>query len=496
MSPRGGGRVLSALGTPDVLVIAAAVGLPWFFGGVGLGSMRAASACIAVASGWELARRGPSGLGFDRRLWWLFPAFALGAFAFFQTAPLPRGIVAALSPEAAKIQARAFGPGAPDANGWLRQIESDAQARVPEASGAPPADPAVAPGAGGPPQHYRLSLEPSTTFERAMWFTALLLAFLVVSARTVDRSRATGYQTALYSFFAVLALVGLAHVLTSPASVLWILPAPEMTRPMGPYVNPTHFAGVMELGIPWMLGFGLAPLARRRLQENIGPAHVAALAAAGVGAVAALVAASKTATMTIACSTVVLIVVAARRGRHGRMLVAGSVLALVVLAGVALAGPLRGRVADFFAVEKGSATTTDRLLLARIGRSIVEDYPLAGSGFGAFRVVIPKYLPRGDSGHWLQMHNDYYEVVVAGGLVGAILAAWLAVAFTVRVIRAVRSEAERGKLLPALGLSFGLASLATHEAVDFNLQIPANALLFVVAAAFALGPLARAEEPA
>jgi hypothetical protein len=42
----------------------------------------------------------------------------------------------------------------------------------------------------------------------------------------------------------------------------------------------------------------------------------------------------------------------------------------------------------------------------------------------------------------------------------------------------------------------GLLALAVHEAVDFNLQIPANALLFVAIAAMAVSPLAGSvEEP-
>jgi hypothetical protein len=45
--------------------------------------------------------------------------------------------------------------------------------------------------------------------------------------------------------------------------------------------------------------------------------------------------------------------------------------------------------------------------------------------------------------------------------------------------------------LPRLGLTLGLIALAVHETVDFNLQIPANALLFVVLAAIAVAPLTR-----
>ena len=100
----------------------------------------------------------------------------------------------------------------------------------------------------------------------------------------------------------------------------------------------------------------------------------------------------------------------------------------------------------------------------------------------------------GESGDWGELHNDYLELYVAGGAIAALLAAWLTVNYASRVWRVARSDAAAGRLLPTLGLILGLASLALHEFVDFNLQIPANALLFVVMAAICVSPLARSAE--
>jgi O-antigen ligase len=125
---------------------------------------------------------------------------------------------------------------------------------------------------------------------------------------------------------------------------------------------------------------------------------------------------------------------------------------------------------------------------------MARDYAVTGSGFGAFSDLIPAYLPRGDDGAWLQLHNDYLEVGLAGGFVAAALVAWLALAYAARIARVVRSEFARGRGLPSLGLTLGLGALAVHEAVDFNLQVPGNALLFVVIAAIGVSSLRRATE--
>jgi len=494
---RDGSEVAGRLGAEDVLLLAAVVGLPWFWGGVGLDAYRTAAALVALAAGWALVRHGASGLGLGRRTLWLLPAFLLGAWALAQTVPLPRPWVATLSPKAASIQLSAFGPEGQGAAAWLRQIEDDARARVPEAASAVAASAGaldLGPEAPAPPRRFTLSLQPDATLECACWYAALLLAFLLAHRRTADERRAAVYRAALFASFGVLACVGILNHVTAPDRLLWLRAIPPDTRPFGPYVNPSHFAGVMELAVPWLLGYGLWALAARGATHRGPDAGVLALAGAGVGAAAALLAASKMAAATIGVASVVLIAVAIRRGRRRRIVLASAVAAALFLGAIALYGPLRGRVADFTAVQRGGLSTSARGLAWTAGLRMAGDYTLTGSGFGAFSELIPAYLPRGDSGSWLQLHNDYLEVYLAGGLVAVALVAWLAVAFVVRVARAVRSESARGHVLPSLGLVLGLVALAVHETVDFNLQVPANALLFVVIAATSVAPRAGTAE--
>jgi len=480
-----------------VLLLAAVVALPWFWGGVSLDAYRLAAAVIALAAGWALIRRGSAGLGLGRRTLWLLPAFLLGAFAFLQTVPLPRSWVAVLSPKAASIQASAFGPEGQGAARWLREIEDDARARVPEAASAA-AGPAGAFDLGSeapaPPRHFTLSLQPEATLERACWYVALLLAFILVSRRTANERRAGVYRATLFASFGLLAVVGILNHVTSPDRMLWIRAIPADTRPFGPYVNPSHFAGAMELAVPWLLGCGLGAWPHRSSADLKPAVRTLALLCAVVGAAAALLAASKMGAATIGVAAMVLIALAIRRGRGRLFLLAGTVSAALVLGAIALYGPLRGRVADFEAVYRVGEFPDVRGLAWSAGIRMAGDYVWTGSGFGAFSDLIAAYLPRGDSEAWLQLHNDYLEVYLAGGFVAAALVAWLALAYTARLARVVRSEFARGRGLPSLGLALGLLALAAHEAVDFNLQVPANALFFVVVAAIGVSPLAASAE--
>jgi O-antigen ligase len=483
----------------DVLVLAAVVALPWCWGGVDLEFYRSAAAVIALAAGWALMRDGAAGLGLGRRGVWLLPAFLLGAWAFAQTVPVPRAWVSSLSPNAAMLQTEMLGPEGLDGAGWLRQIETDARARVPEAEGA------VVGGAGAftlggaapkPSRDFTLSLLPSDTRESAFWYAALLLAFLVVHHRTANSARAAAYRATLLVSCGVLAIVGSLNRVTAPTRLLWMRDVAPGVHPMGPYVNPSHFGGAMELMAPWLLGYGLAATMHADGAGGRRPGGVLALAGAGVAAVAAVLAASKMAVVTIGLSYGVLITVAmiSSRGRKRRVLIAGTAAAALLIGMIAVVGPLRERIEDFAASHSGSTSQSLRGLAWTAALRMADDYRWTGTGFDASGDLLPAYLPRGEAGDWSELHNDYLEIYVAGGVVAVFLVAWLTAAFVWRVIGVARSSAARGRLLPTLGLILGLVAMAVHESVDFNLQVPANALLFVVLAAMSVSPLARFSE--
>ncbi len=123
------------------------------------------------------------------------------------------------------------------------------------------------------------------------------------------------------------------------------------------------------------------------------------------------------------------------------------------------------------------------------------DFAVTGSGFGSFRDVFPAYLPAGEYKRWNRMHNDYLEVALEGGLVAAVLLAWLIWNYWRRVLRGLRGRSGTADYAH-LGLVLGLLALSVHALFDFNHQIPANALLFTTMAAVALAPFERRQAAA
>jgi O-antigen ligase len=104
---------------------------------------------------------------------------------------------------------------------------------------------------------------------------------------------------------------------------------------------------------------------------------------------------------------------------------------------------------------------------------------VTGVGLGAYQTAYPIYTVRDGTTVTSQAHNDYLQILADAGIFGAALA----LLFIFLVGRdTVRASRHRNPVIAAtaLGAASGLFALMVHSLFDFNLQIPSNALLFLV----------------
>ncbi|ANM29051.1 hypothetical protein ABI59_04765 [Acidobacteria bacterium Mor1] len=482
---------LEVLDLEDYLLLAAVCILPWLLGGVSMWAYRPVAFLLVTGAGLALIRDGWNGLGLGGgRSRWLLPAFLLLGWALFQQVPLPAGLIGTLSPSAHALYERSV-PGysepVDDAIAWLEEDSVERVAELDVQDGGAVFEP---PAEGWWEGARTLSVRPDATRERAFWFLALLLGFMTIGQRLQHPQRHTVYRYVLFGLFSALAAFGLLQAATWNGKIFWRIPTPE-GNPFGPYVNPVNFAAVMEMAVPWMAGYVIA-LARSQRREELWRGRVPILAGGVVlCTLAGIVAASKGATVLMLGALAVVAFAAARswKGRLVMLLVLVLMVPLVVW-GISLT-PLGERFEDFVDSEGGTLLLAgSRVTTWNVATDIFADYPVTGSGFGTFRELFPAYVPPGSFKIWNQVHNDYLELLIEGGVVAGALTLILLALFGWRAIRAVR-DGERMRI-ERLGLALGILCLAIHAVGDFNHQIPANALLFVTLCAALLGRPGRA----
>ncbi len=117
---------------------------------------------------------------------------------------------------------------------------------------------------------------------------------------------------------------------------------------------------------------------------------------------------------------------------------------------------------------------------AAFGMDLIRSYPVFGSGPGTFYIVNPGYRKEQATVLFDHAHNDYIEFASDSGLLGlGLLGVFVAMSLGAALLAQWR---RRDPLMRGIAFAsvMGVIAILIHSAVDFNLQIPANAVLFMV----------------
>jgi len=305
--------------------------------------------------------------------------------------------------------------------------------------------------------------------------SAYLIIFCLAAQAFRTRRDLTQLAWFLMSFAFLVSLFGIIQHFTSGGKIYWYRELPLGGDLFGPYVNRNHFAGFVELTAP----VGLSLMVFRGLRREVFP--LAALLT--VIPVSALVlAGSRGGIVSFAFQLGVLaLLVRSRKSREGPRMAAVGIVALAAVALIVWIGA--GRAIERFAnLPQTDTSLGRRLTMARAASQVVRNHPILGSGLGTLVVVYPRYETVYDGKVVEHVHNDYMELLAESGLLGGICG----LTFLVLLYRQARNnfEAAQGHFsrgIHAAGI-VAMAGLLFHSFVDFNLHIPANALLFFLQA--------------
>jgi O-antigen ligase len=144
------------------------------------------------------------------------------------------------------------------------------------------------------------------------------------------------------------------------------------------------------------------------------------------------------------------------------------------------------KLVDKFSHMGHDASTYGRLQVWSDAWHIFRDFPMTGTGMGTFADVMIVYQSGSRAATYTQAHNDYLQVLAEGGVVVAAAALALLVAIATGAAYRLRRDADPVTNWIRYGAVAGLLGIGVQSMVEFSLQMPGVAALFVVVTAVAL----------
>ena len=356
-------------------------------------------------------------------------AFLLPAYALFQISPLSLPLLRFLSPSRAEL------------NEALR--------------------PVIQPLAWVP-----ISVTPSATLYHFLAFSACAVLFLVIFNLSGKVGLSPWTVTLpLMIVAAGQAILGLLQVSANPDGIA-----------MGTYLIRNHYAGLLEMVLPFALVYPFVVRSASAGKSQIITTVLACLSlfVAALIAVALVASLSRAGFFSALISTAFMATVALCNGRSvkGASAVLASVAVATVLAVMLLPS---ARLVERFSEMKN--VDEDRPPAWRDTVQLIKAYPIVGCGLGAYESAFVKFKRSAPALNQDYAHNDYLQYLAELGLIGFALAAIPLAILLARLAAAIRNPNPRIRLL-SLACAGSAIAIATHSIVDFNLYVPANMLVF------------------
>ncbi|MSO20421.1 MAG: hypothetical protein EXQ56_08140 [Acidobacteria bacterium] len=254
----------------------------------------------------------------------------------------------------------------------------------------------------------------------------------------------------------------------------------------GTYINRNHYAGLLEMTLPFLLagilferrsdtsnrlsswrGIIVSPHLSRGLRNGVFFALI----------FTGLIFSLSRGGITAALAGV--LVTAAIAAFQGKRSVTGILFATLTIAVLYTAWIGVGPVYERFRVlGNQNFLEQDRLPIWRDTLALIRDFPITGTGLGSYEEASLHYQSQMLRLRYSHAHNDYLEIAGDVGIPMAALFWGSLLVLFVNLVRSVgRLPHARDNIL-ATGCAGAMVSIFVHSLTDFNLQIPANALIF------------------
>lgn len=343
-----------------------------------------------------------------------------------------------------------------------------------------------------------LSIDPAAT--RIVLAEVVALGVLLVgAARLLRRWRLDWFVNQVMALAVAVALVGIVQraLLDSETDLIYGFWRPRQGGDIfGPFVNRNHFAGWMVMVLPVVAAYAwaLALLSytpgrtgahawMRWFGEVDGNRVLLVVSCLFIMAVSLIMTGSRSGMAAGAVGMLVLLFFLWRSLAGASRLVVTALVLSVLFGATVWAGA--GTVVSRFG--RASADVGGRVSAWQDTLRIASDFPLFGTGLGGYRSAMLLYQTRDREKMYAQAHNDYLQLLAEGGALVTLPAVALIVVVGLGIARRLNA-ADDGPVTYWIrrGAVAGVVGMAAQSVVEFSLQMPGNAAMFVTLVAIAL----------
>ncbi len=338
----------------------------------------------------------------------------------------------------------------------------------------------------------QFSINRGATFSALVEFIAYLSVFLMVPRLFSDRENVKNALIMLAIFGVMISLFGIVQKFTWNGKLFWIKTLEsDVWQPFGPFVNPNHFSGFINMIIFPTLALFLYTIRRKLKNRSHGDRQMGMIVLIGFALAvmlsALLLSLSRGGVVAFTFGSLLLLFLLKKEGenvnRSLKIIILGfSSLLLLFLIGT---GGVFENLSSFLGIYN-DASLAYRFLGWKVMTSIIADFPLMGTGVGTMGDIFTFYRPESMTHTFRHGHNEYLQHFVESGAVGFVSVLLFTGYFFIKSYPVSHPAPSREERYLQCGIYAALASMFIHNLVEFNFRIPANAFLFTLLAGFSL----------
>jgi O-antigen ligase len=349
---------------------------------------------------------------------------------------------------------------------------------------------------------FGFSANPAATFKYLILGVSYTLIFLMFLSLFNTRKRLTLLLSVFLVSGAFQAFWGASMVLSG---VEWLFGVPKehyLGKATGTFVNRNHLAGYLEmtigLGIGLMLALrdGQAFRWRNIIELLLGPKTKIRLAIV-IMVIGLVMTQSRMGnagffSSLLIVGSIFVLITKEHRLRNSLLLVSFIIIDMIVISQYFGLERLKDRLVstEVSVSQEGGKLVFDindlRGLAFTNSIPLAQEKALIGHGAGSYEVVFMGHAGPNFGGHFDHAHNDYIQFWVEFGLIGALPLLIFAVIALYQAFRALKHKQSVYRTGIGFGAAMAIIAIMIHSSSDFNLQIPANAMTFVVVCAIAV----------